>query len=115
MNLNKLAAYFLPAFAMLAITGLTVFAGAFGTAKENLAIFSLCLVIVFPLTFIVQGVSCAIHHYHIIPAIGISLVAFIIVFFVVIPGDNYIYGIYYFVLFFAAFAITFMLRRMKKQ
>ncbi|MBQ0139990.1 MAG: hypothetical protein KBT36_11870 [Kurthia sp.] len=115
MNLNKLAAYFLPAFAMLAITGLTVFAGAFGTLEENLAFFSLCLVIIFPLTFIVQGISCAIHHYHILPAIGISLVAFIIVFFVVIPGNNYMYGVYYYLLFFAGFAITFMVRRMKKQ
>lgn len=114
MNLNKLAAYFLPAFAMLAITGLTVFAGAFGTAEENLAIFRLCLVIVFPLTFIVQGVSCAIHHYRLLPAIGISLVAFILVFFVVIQGNNFMYGVYYFILFFAGFAVTFMIRRMKK-
>lgn len=114
MNLNKLAAYFLPAFAMLAITILTVFAGAFGTPEENLAIFSLCLVIVFPLTFIIQGVSCAIHHYHLLPAIGISLVAFILVFFVVIQGNHYMYGVYYFILFFAGYAITFMVRRMKK-
>lgn len=113
MNLNKLAAYFLPAFAMFSISALTMF-GAFGTDKENLAIFSLSLIIVYPITFIIQGVSCAIHHYSVIPAIGISLIAFIIIFFVVIGGNNTIYGVYYFALFGAGYGIIYMLRRMKK-
>lgn len=113
MNLNKMAAYFLPAFAMLAITGLTMFQ-AFGTEKENLSIFTLSLIIVFPISFIIQGVSCAIHQYRILPAIGISLIAFIIVFFVIVTGDNMMYGVYYFALFFAGYAITYMLRRAKK-
>lgn len=113
MNLNKLAAYFLPAFAMFSISALTML-GAFGTTKENLAIFSLALIIVYPITFIIQGVSCAIHHYQVIPALGISLIAFIIIFFVVIGGNNTIYGIYYFALFGVGYGITYLLRRMKK-
>lgn len=114
MNLNQLAAYFLPAFAMLSVTTLTML-GAFGTEEENLSIFVLSLVIVFPLVFVVQGVSCAIHHYHLFPALGISLIGFIVVFVAILKGDNLIYGVYYFALFFAGFAITYMIRRMKKQ
>lgn len=112
MDLNKLAAYFLPAFAMLAITGLTMF-GAFGDAEANLAIFNLSLIIIFPIVFVVQGVSCAINHYQLLPAIGISLVGFLLVFYVVIKGDNLQYGIYYFAMFFAGFIVTYLLRRAK--
>ncbi|GEK33994.1 hypothetical protein [Kurthia sibirica] len=113
MNLNKLAAYFLPAFTMLAGTALSM-TGAFGDTKASLSIFVLCLIIVFPLTFLIQGIACAIHHYHILPAIGISTIAFIVVFMIVLPTDNLVYGVYYLAIFAAGYAITYMIRRMKK-
>lgn len=113
MNLNKLAAYFLPAFTMLAGTALSMM-GAFGDTKANLSIFVLCLIIVFPLTFLIQGISCAMHHYSIVPAIGISIIAFIIVFMIVLPTNNLVYGIYYVAIFAAGYAVTYMIRRMKK-
>lgn len=113
MNLNKLAAYFLPAFAMLAITALCLL-NFFGSAEDSLAIFKFSLVIVFPITLLVQGVACAIHKYNIIPALALSAVAYIVVFIIILKTTTINYILYYAASFIVGYVITLLVRKVKK-
>lgn len=113
MNLNKLAAYFLPAFAMLAITALCLM-NIFGSQEDSLAIFKFSLVIVFPLTLIVQGVACAIHKYNLIPALGLSIIAYVVVFVLILKTTSFNYIIYYAASFLLGYVVTLLIRRFKK-
>lgn len=112
MNLNKLAAYFLPAFAMLAITALCLM-NIFGSAEDSLAIFKFSLIIVFPITLIVQGVACAIHRYNLLPAIVLSVVAYIVVFVIILKTTTLNYAIYYVASFLLGYVITLLIRKVR--
>lgn len=91
---NKIAGIFFPAFAMLGVIAMTL-TGAFGSDEANKSYFLLSLVIIFPLTFLVQGISCALNNINPWIALAVSYFAFIIILFTVLNSSAWGYGVYF--------------------
>lgn len=92
--MSKIAGIVFPAFAMLTLTVLTMF-GAFGEGNANKAFFLVGLTIIFPLTFLIQGISCALNHIHPFIALIVSYVAFGVVTITLLDHKNLDFAIYY--------------------
>lgn len=93
---NKIAGLIFPAFTMLTLSVLAMF-GLFGEGDVNKSFFILGLFIIFPLTFLVQGVSCATNHINPFLALLVSFIAFTIVILVFFNSSAGGYSIYYLV------------------
>ncbi|WP_053416293.1 hypothetical protein [Viridibacillus arvi] len=93
---NKISGIFFPAFAMLGVIAMTL-TGAFGNDEANKFYFLLSLVLIFPLTFLVQGISCALNNINPWIALAVSYIAFIIILFTVLNSSAWGYGLYFLV------------------
>jgi hypothetical protein len=99
---NKIAGLIFPAFTMLTLSVLAMF-GLFGEGDVNKSFFILGLIIIFPLTFLVQGISCAMNHMNPFIALLVSYIAFAIVVITFLNSSAWVYSIYYLVFWIVGF------------
>ena len=114
MNANKLACYFLPAFAMLAISLIARLGGFGDTVEDNGRFVLFSLYMLYPLIFLYQGFVCALKRYPWVHAIVISLLAYIVMIFM-LGLKNYMYIVYYLIAFFIAYGLTTVVRKARGQ
>ena len=111
---NKIAGLIFPAFTMLTLTVLAMF-GLFGEGDVNKSFFLLGLVIIFPLTFLVQGISCASNHINPFLALLVSYIAFTIVIISFLNSSAWGYSIYYLVFWLVGFFGAKSMRKWKSR
>ena len=93
---SKIAGIMFPAFTMLTLTVLSVF-GLFGEGDVNKSFFILGLTIIFPLTFLVQGISSALNKINPFIALFVSYIAFAVILMAFLDQSYWRFTIYYLV------------------
>ncbi|MBK3494021.1 hypothetical protein JFL43_03930 [Viridibacillus sp. YIM B01967] len=111
---NKIAGIFFPAFAMLGVIAMTL-TGAFGDDEANKSFFFLSLVVVFPLAFLVQGISCALNKINPWIALAVSYIAFVIILFTVLNSSAWDYGIYFLVFWLVGYFATKGIQKLRAK
>lgn len=111
---NKIAGIIFPAFTMLTLSVLAMF-GLLGEGDVNKSFFILGLVIIFPLTFLVQGISCATNHINPLLALLVSYIAFTVVIFYFFNSSAWGYSIFYLIFWLAGFFGTKGLKKWRNR
>ncbi len=109
---SKIAGIVFPAFTMLTLTVLAMF-GAFGEGDVNKSFFLLGLTIIFPLAFLVQGISCAINSINPLIALGVSMAAYALVLFTLLDQSYWNFAIYYLIFWLVPYFVTKMIKKRK--
>ncbi|WP_102691378.1 hypothetical protein [Rummeliibacillus pycnus] len=99
---SKIAGMVFPAFTMLTLTVLSMF-GAFGEGDINKSFFLIGLTIIFPLTFFVQGTSCALNKINPLIALIVSYIAYAVVLITLLDQSYWRFAIYYLVFWLVGF------------
>ncbi|MFJ8262108.1 hypothetical protein ACIQ4I_09160 [Rummeliibacillus sp. NPDC094406] len=99
---SKIAGIVFPAFTMLTLTVLSMFK-AFGEGDVNKSIFILGLTIIFPLAFLVQGISCALNKINPFIALIVSYMAYAIVLYTLLDKSYWSFTIYYLIFWLVGF------------
>lgn len=116
MNMNKLACYFLPAFAMLAIAILAKEGLLGDTTEQNAEYVLFGLYLLFPLLFVYQGFACALKQYPWIHAVIISALAFAgMVLLLNLDTSVYKNLIYYILAFVVGYVLTAIVRKIRRK
>ncbi|WP_010303190.1 hypothetical protein [Kurthia senegalensis] len=116
MNINKLACYFLPAFAMLAIAILAKEGLLGDTTEANAEYVIFGLYLLFPILFLYQGFACSLKRYPWIHAVIISVLAFVaMVLLLKLESFVYTYILYYLVAFIIGYVLTAVIRKARTK
>ncbi|MGX9135240.1 hypothetical protein ACWV26_12840 [Rummeliibacillus sp. JY-2-4R] len=111
---SKIAGIVFPAFTMLTLTVLAMF-GAFGEGDVNKSFFLLGLTIIFPLAFLVQGISCAINRINPLIALGVSLIAYALVIYTMLDQSYWNFAIYYLIFWLVPYFIIKIVKMRKEN